>query len=67
MPARKPGGQPGNENALRHGRHSKRQREQRRIEHDAEAERHRAWMRAAPKTNYRAICATMEATKATKH
>jgi hypothetical protein len=71
MQGRKRGGQPGNVNALKHGQRSKRFIAERRAAHRAETEqRHakeREWADAAPKTDYRAICAAIQAHAATKH
>jgi hypothetical protein len=61
MSDRKRGGQPGNENAMKHGRFSVRKRAERRAIRqagDAERERrHAEWMATIPKTDYGAICA----------
>ncbi|MGN6117756.1 MAG: hypothetical protein ACTHN2_19810 [Nitrobacter sp.] len=55
MPARKRGGQIGNQNAVTHGRHSKATKEARRKAQEAEQERSRAWAAACPATDYDAI------------
>lgn len=64
---RRCGGQPGNENAITHGRHSRRRRAERAAEAAERAQQHREWMQAIPKTDYRAICAAIEASAATKN
>jgi hypothetical protein len=56
MPQRKRGAQPGNRNALKHGRHTKARRQQRQAEWEAEQVKHRAWMAKMPATDYGAIC-----------
>ncbi|KYH01710.1 hypothetical protein SE91_27375 [Bradyrhizobium sp. DOA1] len=57
---RKRGGQPGNFNALKHGRRSPRKRAERREKYQAAADERRAgekaWAAALPKTDYGAIC-----------
>ncbi len=71
MDGRKRGGQPGNVNALKHGRRSKRFTSERRATHRAKIEqrhaREREWASAAPKTDYGAICDAIAASAATKH
>ena len=71
MQGRKRGGQPGNVNALKHGQRSKRFIGERRAAHLAETAerraRERAWADAAPKTDYGAICAAIQASGAVKH
>lgn len=61
MLSRKPGGQPGNENAMKHGRFSVKKRAERRAKRqviDAERQRqHAEWMAKMPKTDYGRICA----------
>jgi hypothetical protein len=56
---RKRGGQPGNQNALKHGRRSKilkrARRQARQAAWEAEQERSRAWAAACPATDYGAI------------
>jgi hypothetical protein len=57
---RKKGGQPGNRNAVTHGRYAAPTP----AELDAAAEedrRHREWMKTMPKTDYAAICVAIEA------
>ena len=65
---RKRGGQPGNENALKHGRYSPRRRAERRARHVAEFEEKQrkaaAWMASMPITDYGAICDAIAADKA---
>jgi hypothetical protein len=60
MIKRKPGAQPGNFNALKHGRRSKRKRAERRAVAVArlreQEERSLAWMESIPETDYGAIC-----------
>jgi hypothetical protein len=57
---RKPGGQPGNSNAVTHGRYSASVRAARRAAAAAAAEEQRAtsqrWAELMPSTNYAAIC-----------
>ena len=56
MSGKKRGGQPGNENAVTHGRHSRRQREERRVAWEQRMAREREWASKAPQTDYSAIC-----------
>ena len=67
MPQRKRGAQPGNQNAVKHGRTRKAYRQQRRAEAlarwEAEQERSRAWIAAMPATDYGAICDTIRKSK----
>ena len=67
MQERKRGGQPGNENAVTHGRYSRRGKAERRAAREAERERSRSWAAKMPVTDYAAICAAIEASSATKH
>jgi hypothetical protein len=71
MQGRKRGGQPGNTNALKHGRRSKRFAAERRARHRAEIEeRHakeQAWANTATKIDYAAICDAIQISAATKH
>lgn len=67
MPDRKRGGQPGNENAVKHGRYSRRRKAERQAKAVEQAEQHRKWMRTVPKIDYATICATIEASAARKH
>ena len=53
---RKKGGQPGNQNAVTHGRHSAPRRAARRAAAEARAEQSRQWEAAIPKIDYGAIC-----------
>jgi hypothetical protein len=48
MPSRKRGGQPGNTNAVTHGRYSAATRARRRAEFEAMREREQAWMAKMP-------------------
>jgi hypothetical protein len=50
------GGQPGNQNAVTHGRFSAPVRAARRAAAERGAEQHREWMKTMPKTDYGAIC-----------
>jgi hypothetical protein len=63
--------QPGNQNAVKHGRHCAAQRAQRRAACAArlvqEAHRHAEWMKTIPHTDYAAICAAIQGSTATKH
>jgi len=65
---RKKGAQPGNFNALRHGRRSPRKRAERRAARDvALAEERRTaaqWMASIPETDYAAICDGIASAKA---
>jgi hypothetical protein len=60
MPERKRGGQPGNQNALKHGRHSAPVRAARLVAVLALNEESRRksaeWIKTIPATDYRAIC-----------
>ncbi|MDB5630427.1 MAG: hypothetical protein JWQ51_2767 [Tardiphaga sp.] len=56
MPQRKRGAQPGNQNAVTHGRHSRPSRERRQAEWEAQQAHHREWMATVPATDYGAIC-----------
>ena len=57
---KKRGGQPGNENAMKHGRYSVRKRAERRAMREArdreERQRHAEWLMTIPPTDYDAIC-----------
>jgi uncharacterized protein YjcR len=60
MVRRKRGGQPGNRNAVTHGRYAALTPAE--LEAAAEEDRrHREWMNAAPKTDYGAICEAIKA------
>jgi hypothetical protein len=50
------GGQPGNQNAVTHGRFSAPVRAARRAAAEQRAEQGRRWMKTMPKTDYGAIC-----------
>jgi hypothetical protein len=71
MQGRKKGAQPGNSNALKHGRYSVPARAARRAAWEAEraeqARRHAEWMKTIPKTDYSAICAAIERLKNRTH
>jgi hypothetical protein len=61
---RKRGGQPGNENAVTHGRHSRRRRAEREAEAAECQRKHQEWIATIPPTDYGAICDAMAAEKA---
>jgi hypothetical protein len=61
MPSRRRGGQPGNKNAVTHGRFSEPVRAARRAAAEQRAKQHREWCKTIPKTDYRAICDAIEA------
>jgi hypothetical protein len=61
---RKRGGQPGNENAVTHGRHSRRRRAEREAEAAERRRREAEWAASVPPTDYGAICDAMAAEKA---
>jgi hypothetical protein len=67
MQGRKRGGQPGNQNAVTHGRHSAAGRAERKAAADERQRRSDEWTRSAPRTDYGAICDTIAASAATKH
>jgi hypothetical protein len=50
------GGQPGNQNAVTHGRFSAPVRAARRAAAEQRARQHREWTKTMPKTDYGAIC-----------
>jgi uncharacterized protein YjcR len=56
---RRRGGQPGNQNAVTHGRFSAPQRAKRIAAAEEQAKQHREWMKTMPKTDYGAICAAI--------
>jgi hypothetical protein len=56
MQQRKKGGQPGNQNAVTHGRHSETRRAERRAAAEERAAQDREWLLAMPKTDYGRIC-----------
>jgi hypothetical protein len=56
MHPRKKGGQPGNQNAVTHGRHSAPQRACRAAAAVERERQHREWMATIPKADYGAIC-----------
>jgi cob(I)alamin adenosyltransferase len=68
MEKRKKGAQPGNSNALRHGKYSVARRAERRAAREAEhaerALRHAEWLKTIPKTDYASI---VEGLKRLKH
>jgi hypothetical protein len=53
---RKKGGQPGNQNAVTHGRFSGPVRAARRVAADLRQKQHREWLKTIPKTDYGVIC-----------
>jgi hypothetical protein len=53
---RRKGGQPGNQNAVSHGRYSAPVRGARKAADSVRAEQHRQWLATIPKTDYGAIC-----------
>jgi hypothetical protein len=55
------GGQPGNQNAVTHGRFSAPVRVARRAAAEQRARQHREWMKAMPRTDYGAICDAINA------
>jgi hypothetical protein len=59
---RQRGGQPGNTNAVTHGRHSRAKRAERLAAFEERRARERAWWRdnPPPKTDYAAICAAIK-------
>ncbi len=61
MPNRKRGGQPGNGNAIKHGRFSALVRAARVAVTEERAQQNRAWLMAMPKTDYGAICDAIKA------
>ncbi len=67
MQGRKRGGQPGNQNAVTHGRHSAPRKVQRAIEAVQRRRREAEWEAKIPVTDYGAICAQIQGAKATKH
>lgn len=67
MDGRKRGGQPGNQNAVTHGRHSVPRRAERKAAADERQRRSDEWARSAPPTDYRGICDAIAASAATKH
>jgi hypothetical protein len=54
--ARRKGGQPGNQNAVTHGRFSEPVRAVRRAAAEERAKQHREWLKTIPATDYGAIC-----------
>jgi hypothetical protein len=63
----KKGGQPGNQNAMKHGRYSLPKRAARRAIYAAREqerrEKHAEWVKTVPQTDYAAICAQIAASK----
>jgi hypothetical protein len=55
MLGRKKGGQPGNQNAVTHGRHSAPRRAERRAAEEERQRKHGEWMATIPATDYGAI------------
>jgi hypothetical protein len=64
MDGKKRGGQPGNQNAVTHGRFSEPARFARLAAAAEREEKHRRWMKTIPKTDYAAICAEMAPSRA---
>lgn len=60
MQGRKRGGQPGNQNAVTHGRHSVVQRSTSDAMRAEDARRHAEWLKTMPSTDYAAICKAIE-------
>jgi hypothetical protein len=58
---RKRGGQPGNQNAVTHGRFSAPVRAVRVAAAEERAQQHREWLKTMPKTDYGAICDVIRA------
>jgi hypothetical protein len=58
---RRRGGQPGNQNAVTHGRFSEPVRAARRVAAEQRRERHKEWVKSLPKTGYGAICDAIKA------
>jgi hypothetical protein len=58
---RKRGGQPGNQNAVTHGRFSRSVRATRRAAAERRQKQHAEWMKTMPKTDWAAICAAIKA------
>jgi hypothetical protein len=58
---RRRGGQPGNQNAVTHGRFSAPQRAKRIAAAEERAKQHREWLKTIPKTDYGAICEAIKA------
>jgi hypothetical protein len=61
---RKRGGQPENENAVTHGRHSRRRRAERVVEATERRRKEQEWAAKVPQTDYGAICDALAAEKA---
>jgi uncharacterized protein YjcR len=61
---RKKGGQPGNQNAVTHGRYSEPKRAERRAAAEERTAQDREWLMAMPKTDYGGICDTIASEKA---
>ncbi len=53
---RRKGGQPGNQNAVTHGRFSAPRRAERKSAAEERDRQHRQWMKTMPETDYSAIC-----------
>ena len=70
MPKRKRGGQPGNQNALKHGRHSAPVRDARRAAvlalYEESKRKSDKWIRSRPPTDYRAIVDHLRVIEATE-
>jgi uncharacterized protein YjcR len=58
---RRRGGQPGNQNAVTHGRFSEPVRAARRAVAEQREKQHKEWVKLLPKTDYAAICAAIRA------
>ena len=58
---RRRGGQPGNQNAVTHGRFSEPVRAARRVASEQRKKQHQEWVKTLPKTDYGAICDAIKA------
>jgi uncharacterized protein YjcR len=61
---RRRGGQPGNQNAVTHGRFSEPIRAARRATAEQRQKQHQEWVKTLPKTDYAAICDALSALRA---
>ncbi len=66
MPNRKRGGQPGNQNAVKHGRHSAPVRAARLAAGEEQQRRSEEWMKTIPQTDYGAIVDDLRAARQRK-
>ena len=67
MSGRKRGGQPGNQNAVTHGRHSAPRRAERQAAAEERRRRSDEWAATVPRTDYGAICDAIAASVSPKH